>query len=221
MDPRRPSAAGRGRKRPQRRLPSLRTHRRGRSPRPLGDGAAHDRPPRPPPLHHGTRRPRASHSPRQPNNLAHLHDHLDATTKHTELTVGYRVPAPILDYANQLLTRAAPHVTPPTSARTRGHPPRVLPVTDTQRPTAVSNEVDDLLRSNTSLAVVTPQSLFDETAAALDTLGAAYADGQKTLALGEHITLLLPTNTKGLEFDAVIVIEPGRIASENEHVIWG
>src|SRR5207248_2400010 len=65
--------------------------------------------------------------------------------------------------------------------------------------------------------VVTPQSLFDETAAALDTLGAAYADGQKTLALGEHITLLLPTNTKGLEFDAVIVIEPGRIASENDH----
>ena len=93
----------------------------------------------------------------------------------------------------------------------------MLPVTDTQRPTAVSNEVDDLLRSNTSLAVVTPQSLFDETAAALDTLGAAYADGQKTLALGEHITLLLPTNTKGLEFDAVIVIEPGRIASENDH----
>src|SRR5205814_8031806 len=83
-------------------------------------------------------------APASQTTWAHLDDHLQAPTEYTELTVGYRVPAPILEYANRILTSAAPHVTPPTSARTRGRPPLVLAVTETQRPTAVMREVDEL-----------------------------------------------------------------------------
>ncbi|MEZ5167228.1 MAG: AAA family ATPase [Acidimicrobiales bacterium] len=43
--------------------------------------------------------------------------------RRSELTVGYRVPGPILDYANRLLPRTAPDITPSTSIRTRGAGP--------------------------------------------------------------------------------------------------
>ena len=46
-----------------------------------------------------------------------------------ELTIGYRLPAAILDYANRLLPEAAPHVTAAVSAREEGDPPELHPVT--------------------------------------------------------------------------------------------
>ena len=46
----------------------------------------------------------------------------------TELTVGYRVPAAILDVANRLLPEAAPGVTPARSVRPGGDPPLILAV---------------------------------------------------------------------------------------------
>ena len=46
-----------------------------------------------------------------------------------ELTIGYRLPAAILDYANLLLPEAAPHVTAAVSAREEGEPPERHEVT--------------------------------------------------------------------------------------------
>ncbi|NED81104.1 AAA family ATPase, partial [Streptomyces sp. SID11233] len=38
-------------------------------------------------------------------------------TEYTELTTGYRVPAPVLDLASRLLPRIAPTLRPPRSLR--------------------------------------------------------------------------------------------------------
>ncbi len=48
----------------------------------------------------------------------------EVTVRHTELTVGYRVPGPILDFANRLLPTTAPDITPPRSSTRCSRPCR-------------------------------------------------------------------------------------------------
>ena len=69
-------------------------------------------------------------------------------------------------------------------------------------------------RTWTSVGVVAPASLIGEVAGALGDAGVAFVDGQRSAALGDHVTLLPPAATKGLEFDAVLVVEPARILAE-------
>src|SRR5439155_14019831 len=144
-------------------------------------------------------------------------DHLGAPIHQTELTVGYRVPGSILEFANRLLPEAAPGVRAPTSARTGGIPPRLLAVSVPRRSAAIAEEVEELTHTWNTLAVVAPPSLLEDTAGALESAGLDYVDGQRAAALGENLTLLVPANVKGLEFDAVLAIEPGRIVAEHEH----
>jgi DNA helicase IV len=141
------------------------------------------------------------------------------TTRYEELTVGYRVPAPILDFANRLLPQAAPGLRPTTSARTRGEAPRLVTSDPEARATAIVAEARALSARWTSTAIVVPDSLRDETVEALFVANVEFTDGQKMSELGEHVTLLTPATTKGLEFDAVLVVEPNRIITENEHGI--
>ena len=126
-----------------------------------------------------------------------------------ELTIGYRVPAQLLDFANQLLPVAAPGVAPSRSARTGGDPPFLVDVTPDHLATAVATEVAALTRRWTTIGVVAPRSLLDEVAAALTTAGIAFAG-----SLDEITTLLDPPSAKGLEFDAVVVVEPARFLTE-------
>ena len=48
----------------------------------------------------------------------------------TELDLGYRVPAPIIDFANRLLPEAAPDVRPSRSVRETGEAPTIVMVAD-------------------------------------------------------------------------------------------
>jgi DNA helicase IV len=53
-----------------------------------------------------------------------------------------------------------------------------------------------------------------DVATALEDAGVAFVDGVREAALGEHVTLLPAASTKGLEFDAVVVVEPSQIVTE-------
>ena len=131
-----------------------------------------------------------------------------------ELTVGYRVPEPIMTFANRLLPHAAPGLRPPASVRRGGQPPTVIAVPARDLAGAVIAEVGALAGRWSTTGVVVPDSLQEEIAAALDESALTFIDGLKAAALGEHVTLLPPSATKGLEFDAVIVVEPGRIVEQ-------
>lgn len=135
-----------------------------------------------------------------------------AAARREELTVGYRVPAPILAFANRLLAVAAPDVRPVTSARLQGNPPEVVAVAAGERAAAVAGEARRLAERWTSVAVVTPTTVHDEVVAGLQAAGIEFVDGQRVSSLGEHVTVLPPVSCKGLEFDAVVVVEPGHIA---------
>ena len=121
-----------------------------------------------------------------------------ATARRTDLDLGYRVPAAIVDVANRLLAEAAPDVVPCRSVRLDGRPPRVVPVDPAAGPdelgAVVARIAADLADRYTSVAVV-----------AIEPLRSSVGD----LAA----SVLAPPDAKGLEFDAVVVVEPDAIAA--------
>jgi DNA helicase IV len=141
--------------------------------------------------------------------------HLEAEgARLEELSVGYRVPEPIMALANRLLPAIAPELRPPRSVRPGGE----LPVVKRTEPGHVAHsaveEVDEVSSRWALTAIVVPDPLVAEVGAALTASGVPFVDGTSAAALGDHITLLRPTATKGLEFDAVVVVEPARIVEE-------
>jgi DNA helicase IV len=132
-----------------------------------------------------------------------------------ELTVGYRVPAPIIDFANRLLPLAAPTLTPTGSVRLRSEEPRLTEVEGDDLAIAAALATQELIGEWNTVGVVAPLSVFDEVAAALASTGVSFTDGRRAAALDDHVTLLPPLSVKGLEFDAVVVAEPATVVDED------
>jgi DNA helicase IV len=133
-----------------------------------------------------------------------------------ELTVGYRVPAPIMAFADRLLPQIAPTLRPTASVRDTNRPPTVEWVAPGEATGRAARVAAELLRTWESVAVVAPKAMKQETAGSLAARELQFLDGEARSALGDHLTLLTPLDTKGLEFDAVVVLEPSRILTETE-----
>src|SRR4029077_20618736 len=103
------------------------------------------------------------------------------------LSVHYRTPAEIMTVAAALLAEFAPGVHPPESVRACGVQPWSRRVTDDEMPSAIEEFVrDEAAREGTSVVIGPP-----------GVPGAVVA-----------------SQTKGLEFDAVLVVEPERIIAD-------
>ncbi len=132
-----------------------------------------------------------------------------------ELTIAYRTPSAVLALAERVLPLAAPGLRPPRSVRAGGDPPEVVEVAVEERAAAVATIAGSERRvvGEGNVAVVVPESLVEEVAPALAAAGVdhglAASDG-----LGSQVTLVPVRLVKGLELDAVIVVEPGRIVAE-------
>ncbi len=101
-----------------------------------------------------------------------------------QLTVNYRTPAEIMAVAAGVLAEVDPELSPPESVRGNGVAPWARQVSDLRAAVA------EALSENTgSVAVIVP-------------------DGME---LDVPATVLTPRGAKGLEFDTVLVVEPGRI----------
>ena len=131
-----------------------------------------------------------------------------AMVRRRELTVGYRVPGPILDYANQLLAVTAPEITPSSSIRQRGAGPEQHEVEPASIPAMVAELADGLGGDWSTIGVVCPEAHFDEVRAALRDAGLDAGDTRRVLELDHAISVVTPPTAKGLEFDATIVVEP-------------
>lgn len=128
------------------------------------------------------------------------------------LDTGYRVPGQILDFASRLLEHIAPDLSPASSVR---QDPGALLVR--QVPTAaLTRELAAACRDALARAGSTAVIAADGQIPALRKALAAAAVPHAVLegaADGEQITLVPVTLAKGLEFDQVIVVEPGQIAA--------
>jgi DNA helicase IV len=128
------------------------------------------------------------------------------------LTTGYRVPRQILDFASQLLAEIAPQLAPAVSIRQDPGSLEVTQVAAGGLAAAVSDCCAEALTRPGSVAVIAADGQVAEMAAALNEAGLPHAilDGEA----GDSQLVIVPvTIAKGLEFDHVIVVEPGRIAA--------
>jgi len=133
----------------------------------------------------------------------------------SELTLGYRLPAPIMALAARVLRRAAPDLRPPRSVREDG----AEPIIERALPGRLGEAIAAVTRSERAavdpgqVAVVCPASIIDEVCEALDSADIAY--GRATRHGLEHrVTVVEVGLVKGLEVDAVVVVEPQLIADE-------
>jgi hypothetical protein len=127
--------------------------------------------------------------------------HLPATKPmiNCELTYGYRVPRRIFDLAAELLPASQPG---PAIIREGAADPRITPVEPADRTTAVLGAVAEHAAAGRSVGVICPARWRAELAG----------------RLGAGVSLLSPYEAKGLEFDAVVVVEPGDIVDDDP---WG
>ncbi|MCD9624797.1 HelD family protein [Rhabdothermincola salaria] len=135
--------------------------------------------------------------------------------RRAELTLGYRLPAPIMDLAARVLRHAAPDLTPPRSVREDGTAPTVRRV----GPGQLSAEaVATVLAERTAVdpgqvAVICSASMVEPLCNALSNAEVPF--GRATRAgLDHQVTVVEVGLVKGLEVDAAVVVEPEAIVAE-------
>lgn len=126
--------------------------------------------------------------------------------EHTRLGVNYRTPAEIMEVAAGVRRAEDPSFEPPVSVRSTGVRPRARAARPRDLARTVAGTVADEAPREGRLAVVAPAALHPELVAALP--GASYGT---TPDLTRDVVVLDPRQAKGLEFDTVVVVEPGRI----------
>ena len=126
-----------------------------------------------------------------------------------ELTVNYRTPSQITEVAERMALAHHLPVTESTAVRASRWPVRVTDdVVDAVRHDAAA-------AGSGTLAVIAPRRALPGT---LGRLSAEFGDrvGAGAEGLDRPIAVLSPQDAKGLEFDAVVIVEPAEIVEEAE-----
>jgi DNA helicase IV len=134
-----------------------------------------------------------------------------------DLTVSYRTPEEVLGFAAATLLAAAPGLEPPRPVRRAGTMPTVQEVN--------AEEFDSALVALTELeldavapgriAVIVTGIRVEEIVSTLRDGGLDAVDprDQESRGLSADLVVLSAEGANGLEFDAVVVVEPGQIAN--------
>jgi DNA helicase IV len=125
-----------------------------------------------------------------------------------ELSVGYRVPRQILDFASSLLAVIAPELRPASSLRADPGALDIVRVPSAALAREVVAAATQACTRPGSVAVIAADPQVRSLASAFDAAGLEHgAPGSDA-----RLTLVPVTLAKGLEYDHVIVVEPARIA---------
>jgi DNA helicase IV len=133
--------------------------------------------------------------------------------EHTRLDVNYRTPAEIMDLAAAVVRAQDPSFAPPRSVRATGEKPWIRQAAGRDLPDAVAKAVAELTPEEGRLAVIAPRSLHRALAARLPGVTAGTEPD-----LTHTVVLLDPRQSKGLEFDAVLVVEPSHYGTSDLYV---
>jgi DNA helicase IV len=169
-------------------------------------------------------------APWAPRSWADLTDHLPRRrpARSVELTVSYRTPAEVLAVASRVLAVAAPELTPPRPVRRTGEEPRMVAVRDAHgsrqdaTPADLARTVAEVAGEEVAavqtgrVAILAPEALIPLLSEALAAAGQPVVDARdmRKGGLSEPLVLLAADAANGLEFDSVVVVEPGVIAGE-------
>ncbi len=140
-------------------------------------------------------------------------------TRVVGLSVGYRIPAQIMELANRVMAAATPGLRIPDSVRVGDSAPRIVAAPSPNDLAAtVAAEVGAMQEAlpGGSLGVVAPDSLIDDLSEELTAAGINHGTATRT-GLDAGVTLVPVSVVKGLELDGVVVVEPARIVTDTEH----
>ncbi|MFH8766486.1 HelD family protein [Streptomyces althioticus] len=140
-----------------------------------------------------------------------LDPYVEDRWEHHRLGVNYRTPAEIMEVAAAVVRDAHPGFEPPSSVRATGVRPWARAAADL--PAATAEAVKELTPEEGRLAVIAPRELHRALAARLDGVTAGAEPD-----LTHQVVLLDPRQAKGLEFDSVLVVEPGRYGTSDLYV---
>jgi DNA helicase IV len=140
-----------------------------------------------------------------------------------QLTINYRNPAEIAELADEVLAAIDVDITPPRSVRRTGVPPRAVRVCElpekppgklpeklaAELPAVVADEAAAV--GDGRVGVLGPLAWVDE----LSTIVAVVLPGARGADLEAPVTVLTVAQAKGLEFDAVVLVDPATIVAES------
>jgi DNA helicase IV len=134
-----------------------------------------------------------------------------------DLTVSYRTPEEVLNFAAPTLLAATPGLEPPRPVRRAGFTPIVevvAPERFADALVAATRREVEAVRPGRVAVIVTARRV-DEVIAVLTSQGLDAVDPreQESRGLGADLVVLAAEAANGLEFDATLVVEPGQIAS--------
>jgi DNA helicase IV len=127
------------------------------------------------------------------------------------LTRGYRVPGEVLDYANRLLPLIAPGLAPASALRREPGSLTVRPVDGYAD--ALAEVVTGLAAEPGSIGIVCADDAVDGALAVLRDAGVEAERLADDGAEAARVAVVPATLVKGLEFDAVVVVDPAAIAA--------
>ena len=132
-----------------------------------------------------------------------------------ELTVNYRTPAQIARTAEAVATSYGVRITPSTSVREGDWPVRVHEVADLAVGVVAAVAEDRRISTDGTVAVIAPAQRVDAVQSALE---AAFGElvGRDARGLARAIAVMTAVESKGLEFDTVVLAEPTAIIEEAE-----
>ncbi|MGC5361082.1 HelD family protein [Streptomyces sp. DT24] len=139
-----------------------------------------------------------------------LGPHVGDRWRQVTLSVNYRTPAEIMAATTDLLTALGPGLEPPRSVRETGVAPWRLRTDDEARALAEATAKEAASLDEGRLAVIVPDGRLAE-------LGAAVAEAVPGAVYGaepdleRRVVVLGVRQTKGLEFDSVLVADPAGI----------
>jgi DNA helicase IV len=138
-----------------------------------------------------------------------------------DLTVSYRTPEEVLNFAAPTLLAATPGLEPPRPVRRAGFQPIVEVVREDEFAStlvaATRREVEAVAPGR--VAVIVTARRVQEVVDLLNAAGVEAIDPreQESKGLGADLVVLSAEGANGLEFDATIVVEPGQITSRGSN----
>jgi DNA helicase IV len=146
--------------------------------------------------------------------------HLGKQEAHIEeLTLGFRVPADVIEFAARLLPTIAPGLAPPRSVRrTRGD----LVVRLAADPTrGAVGQLRVALDREGSIGLIVPDTLAPVAASALSAEGIEFSRLGDEDDVDARVDVVAASLAKGLEFDHVVLVEPAAIVAAEADEVTG
>jgi DNA helicase IV len=157
--------------------------------------------------------------PLAPNDWKDVLEHLPSrkTPRIVGLSVGYRIPAQIMELADKVMHAATPGLRAPRSVRDSDEVPIITRVDSADALyEAVIARAQVLLQQSGGgrTAIICPDDTVDQMSNALEAASVPHGRAQAA-GLDENLSIVPASLAKGLELDDVIVVEPSAIVADD------